>query len=65
MIRLGLWWTVSVLGTVIVLISVIGVENALVIARAGGLVLSWLLPVVLVSLVIVCFWESLTDWLDT
>ena len=57
MIRLGLWWTVSVLGTVIVLISVIGVENALVIARAGGLVLSWVLPVVLVSLVIVSFWE--------
>ena len=61
MIRLGLWWTVSVLGTVIVLISVIGAENALVIARAGGLVLSWVLPVVLVSLVIVSFWERLSN----
>ena len=58
MIRLGLWWTVSVLGTVIVLISVIGAENALVIARAGGLVLSWVLPVVLVSLAIVYFLEK-------
>ena len=57
MIRLGLWWTVSVLGTVIVLISVIGAENALVIARAGGLVLSWLLPVVLVSLGVVWYLE--------
>mgnify|MGYP003434617640 CR=1 FL=1 len=61
MIRLGLWWTVSVLGTVIALISVIGTENALVIARAGGLVLSWVLPVVLVSLVIVSFWERLSN----
>ena len=61
MIRLGLWWTVSVLGTVIVLISVIGVENALVIARAGGLVLSWLLPVVLVSLGVVWYLERRED----
>ena len=57
MIRQGLWWTVSVLGTVIVLISVIGAENALVIARAGGLVLSWVLPLVPVSLAIVYFLE--------
>ena len=57
MIRLGLWWTVSVLGTVIVLISMIGAENALVIARAGGLVLSWVLPLVPVSLAIVYFLE--------
>lgn len=57
MIRQGLWWTVSVLGTVIVLISVIGAENALVIARAGGLVLSWVLPLVPLSLAIVYLLE--------
>ena len=61
MIKLGLWTVLAVLGTVIFITEVIGTGDALVIARAAGLVMSWVLPVVLLSLGVVWYLERGED----